>query len=791
MTVDTTVNASGGVTVVAINNPGTGYVIGDNNIVITGGNANASITIAGSVGNVNPNLRLIDQAFGFDDVKLTGGANMTITRTADTGISFVATNTQNEYATSWVDSVNDVLLRLTESGAGSGTQDLKIVAGTNVTLTPSGANLTITATDTDTEYTAGTGLTLTGTVFSADVDATQADDDTVALSAIADRFYGVQLDNNTTVADAKLVVNIPWTDTMGTGFIVSADTNTTATVITSTNRTLKLLGGTNVTTVSDPNGEITINSTDQYDGTVTSVSSDTGFVSDRSTDPITLGNWMTIGLSTATTTPAFTFTTASAANSTHYINGLGDYVTFPTIFAGTVTNVACTVNGNAYTATVTAPTASAAITIAPQGDGTQYVNGAGNLATTASITSAFLPLAGGVLTGDLKISEGTPMLTLQDSTANKGSLIIFRDESNTVDATIYQSKGITDPTGSETYGSHIFQISNSVTPTTSLTLAADGSATFTGLVTGIAPTSNLNFATKKYVDDNSGDGDVTLTGTQTLTNKTLTTPVIDRISPSAGLLQIDGYSTTDGGIKLMCYNGNHGQILKSQPHSAQVTNTMLLPAGASSTLVAETTSTLAGVTGRGATTTTACSFTNTTSFLIGGSGSANLYLGNIISASSSNKGARFHSNNNDFYFDFQGDATQNWFLRDYDGSGGIHDKFGFNFINGAFTATGDIIGFGSPSDKTLKENIKPIESALDKAMKLQGVTFDWKKSDSMLDIKEDIGFIAQDVQKVLPELVRENENGKLSLRHQGITPVLLEAIKELKAEIEELKKQIK
>ena len=76
-------------------------------------------------------------------------------------------------------------------------------------------------------------------------------------------------------------------------------------------------------------------------------------------------------------------------------------------------------------------------------------------------------------------------------------------------------------------------------------------------------------------------------------------------------------------------------------------------------------------------------------------------------------------------------------------------------------------------------------------MKLQGVTFDWKKSDSILDIKEDIGFIAQDVQKVLPELVRENENGKLSLRHQGITPILLEAIKELKAEIEELKKQIK
>ena len=110
---------------------------------------------------------------------------------------------------------------------------------------------------------------------------------------------------------------------------------------------------------------------------------------------------------------------------------------------------------------------------------------------------------------------------------------------------------------------------------------------------------------------------------------------------------------------------------------------------------------------------------------------------------------------------------------------------------GDLTVKGDVIAYGSPSDKKYKENIKPIESALDKAMQLQGVTFDWKDSESILEIKEDIGFIAQDVQEVLPELVRDNGKGNLSLRYQGITPILLEAIKELKAEIEELKKQIK
>jgi hypothetical protein len=109
---------------------------------------------------------------------------------------------------------------------------------------------------------------------------------------------------------------------------------------------------------------------------------------------------------------------------------------------------------------------------------------------------------------------------------------------------------------------------------------------------------------------------------------------------------------------------------------------------------------------------------------------------------------------------------------------------------GTLTVSDDLVAFGSPSDKRLKENIKPIESALDKVSKLQGVTFNWKEK-GITNLKQDVGFIAQDVQKVVPELVRENENGMLSMRHQGVAPILLEAIKELKAEVEELKKQIK
>jgi hypothetical protein len=145
----------------------------------------------------------------------------------------------------------------------------------------------------------------------------------------------------------------------------------------------------------------------------------------------------------------------------------------------------------------------------------------------------------------------------------------------------------------------------------------------------------------------------------------------------------------------------------------------------------------------------------------------------------------------DIFFDGRG-VSQGFRWRNYTNNDGgeitLMDLDG-NSGTGTLTVKGDLVAYGSPSDKRLKENIHPIENALEKVSQLNGVTFDWKeKEDAILEIKEDIGFIAQDVQKVVPELVRENEDGKLSLRDKGIVPILVEAIKELKAEIEELKK---
>lgn len=83
------------------------------------------------------------------------------------------------------------------------------------------------------------------------------------------------------------------------------------------------------------------------------------------------------------------------------------------------------------------------------------------------------------------------------------------------------------------------------------------------------------------------------------------------------------------------------------------------------------------------------------------------------------------------------------------------------------------------SDRRLKKNIKPI-SGLENILKLQGVSFNWKKDEA-----SDIGLIAQDVEKVLPELVSTNPITDLkSIKYGNLTAVLVEAVKEQQRQID-------
>ena len=99
---------------------------------------------------------------------------------------------------------------------------------------------------------------------------------------------------------------------------------------------------------------------------------------------------------------------------------------------------------------------------------------------------------------------------------------------------------------------------------------------------------------------------------------------------------------------------------------------------------------------------------------------------------------------------------------------------------GVVTAT----DFNSTSDINLKTNIKPILSPLSKLLQLNGVTFNWKKDD-----RPSVGVIAQEVEKVFPELVNETENFK-TVNYDGLIGLLIEAIKDQQQQIDELKKQV-
>ena len=91
-------------------------------------------------------------------------------------------------------------------------------------------------------------------------------------------------------------------------------------------------------------------------------------------------------------------------------------------------------------------------------------------------------------------------------------------------------------------------------------------------------------------------------------------------------------------------------------------------------------------------------------------------------------------------------------------------------------ANGNVVN--NASDITLKENIETIVSALDKVKQLRGVSFNWKDKNSGGD-KTKIGFIAQEVEEIVPELVYTYENGIKVVYYKDVCALLVEAIKEL------------
>ncbi len=157
-----------------------------------------------------------------------------------------------------------------------------------------------------------------------------------------------------------------------------------------------------------------------------------------------------------------------------------------------------------------------------------------------------------------------------------------------------------------------------------------------------------------------------------------------------------------------------------------------------------------------------------------------------------------------YYINYDNGATSSSFEFQIDGStravltsaGGFSVGTTANPGAGAIFATGDITAFYS-SDIRLKKDIQPISEPIKKLMEISGVTYKWneeylkdKDVDGYFVRETEVGVIAQDVEKVLPEVVATRENGYKAVRYEKLVALLIEAVKDQQKQIDELKARL-
>jgi hypothetical protein len=108
-------------------------------------------------------------------------------------------------------------------------------------------------------------------------------------------------------------------------------------------------------------------------------------------------------------------------------------------------------------------------------------------------------------------------------------------------------------------------------------------------------------------------------------------------------------------------------------------------------------------------------------------------------------------------------------------------------VDNDLTVSGTIFGtVMDPSTRRLKKNIRPLHNAIETIKKLNGVSYKWKESG-----RSDIGVIAEEVDKVLPEVVGHNEKGQaVGVHYNRLTSVLIEAVKAQQSQLDRQQKQI-
>ena len=370
-----------------------------------------------------------------------------------------------------------------------------------------------------------------------------------------------------------------------------------------------------------------------------------------------------------------------------------------------------------------------------------------------------LTVIGGTLEASSYTLNGNPLTdaTIQYWTFGTGDVDIYRLEGNVGIGTSVFTEKLT-VLGNVSAGQFISTVTSGTAP---LVVLSDTQVT----------NLNASFLRGKVPPTGTIVG---TTDTQTLTNKTLTSPIIN------------GGTFSSAGIT---FNGSTSGTTILQA-SAVASGTLTLPAATTTLVGRNTTDTLTNkIIAAGSNTITGLTNTNL-------SGTAGITNANL--ANSTISGVALGSNLNPLTFGSYLTSTGS-----YNGStartvsvAGTSVNTGNTLVardtSGDFTAgsvnvtnltasqTIQAQDFNSTSDINLKENIHTVENALETVSSLRGVSFDWKETG-----KSSYGVIAQELEEVLPELVN---NGEVkSVNYNGLVGILIEAIKELKTEVEELK----
>ena len=410
--------------------------------------------------------------------------------------------------------------------------------------------------------------------------------------------------------------------------------------------------------------------------------------------------------------------------------------------------------------------------------------------TIVGLTDDYLELAGGTLTGDITLN-GDPTAALMPATKQytdnaittlSNSIVypVTTVNSFTGNVTLnYSHVGAPSVTGTNATGTWGINISGNSATTTSL--ATTRNIALSGDVSGNANfDGTANITITATVADNSHDHTIAnVTGLQTALNAKL-----DATAAASNSLQLNGKADTsfvqttyNSSLNSDSRNSRGVTRLYRQDNDSDYnvqtswTGTRWLLQGYNGDVyhagaeVAYATSS-----GSSSTATTATNSSN---------------LSNLGSTINVNTVGTAGNPSESFLTLQQGGSTRAQIKFNNAGTVGIADTSGtflsYTESNGSFVASGDVTAY---SDATLKKDIVQITDALDKVDQIRGVTFARLDFD---DGTRHAGVIAQEIEKVLPEVVKEDLNGMRTVAYGNIVGLLIEAIKELRQEVKELK----